>query len=168
MSGAATAAGSGLNDLPLLSELPVEHLVDLSVDLEPPQLIATAVGLRYTLIVKSGRFEGPKLKGEILPGGGDWILFGTDGIGRLDVRATMRTDDGGLIHLTSGGASRVPPDAQERLEAGEKIPFADSYIRSTPKFETGDERYTWINETVTVGYNEFSPGHIDYRIHKVL
>jgi hypothetical protein len=168
MSTATSAAGSDLNALPLVSELPVEHLVDLSVELEPPQLIATPVGLRYTLIVKSGRFEGPKLRGEVLPGGGDWILFGTDGIGRLDVRATMRTDDGALIHLTAGGASRVPADAQERLEAGERIPFADSYIRSTPKFEAGDERYAWINEAVTVGYNEFSPGHIDYRIYKVL
>ena len=168
MSGAAATAGSELNELPLVSELPVEHLVDLSVELEPAQLVATPLGLRYTLIVTEGRFEGPKLSGEILPGGGDWILFGDDGIGRLDVRATMRTDDGALMHLTSGGVSRVPADAQERLEAGEKLPFAESYIRSTPKFETSDERYSWINEAVAVGYNEFSPGHIDYRIYKVL
>jgi len=160
--------GVGLNDLPLVTELPVEHLVDLSVDLEPAQLIPTPFGLRYTLVVKGGRFGGPRLSGKLLPGGGDWILFGNDGVGRLDVRATMRTDDGALIHMTSGGASRVPPDAQERLEAGETIPFADSYIRSTPRFEAGDERYSWINEAVTVGYNEFSPGHIDYRIHRVL
>jgi hypothetical protein len=168
MSGAATAAGSELNDLPLVTELPVEHLVDLSVDLKPAQLVPTPVGLRYTLIVERGRFEGPKLKGELLPGGGDWILFGDDGLGRLDVRATMQTDDGALIHLTSGGVSRVPEDAQQRLEAGERIPFDESYIRSTPKFETSDERYSWINEAVTVGYNEFAPGHIDYRIYKVL
>ena len=168
MSGAATAAGSDLNELPLVSELPVEHLVDFSIELASAEVIPTPVGLRYTLIVISGRFEGPKLKGEFLPGGGDWILFGTDGIGRLDVRATMRTEDGALIHLTCGGACRIPADAQERLDAGEGIPFAESYIRSTQKFETGDERYTWLNEAITVGYNEFSPGHIDYRIYKVL
>ena len=168
MSGAAIAGGSELNDLPLLTELPVEHLVDLSIDLESPQLVPTPLGLRYTLILKQGRFEGPKLRGEVLPGGGDWITFGTDGIGRLDARATLRTDDGALIHLDVHGVSRVPEDAQSRLEAGEKIPFAESYIRATPKFETSDDRYTWINEAVSVGYNEFSPGHIDYRIYKVL
>jgi hypothetical protein len=157
-----------LNDLPLVSELPVEHLVDLSVDLSEPQLIATPVGLRYTLIIERGRFEGPRLRGEVLPGGGDWITIGTDGLGRLDVRATLRTDDGALIHLEVGGMSRVPADAQQRLEAGERIPFADGYIRSTLDFETGDERYAWLNEVVAVGYNEFSPGHIDYRTYKVL
>jgi Protein of unknown function (DUF3237) len=164
----STAAGTELNDLPLVSELPVEHLVDFSVDLEPAQMVATPLGLRYTLIVRRGRFEGPRLKGEILPGGGDWITFGSDGIGRLDVRATMKTEDGALIHLESGGVSRVPDDAQQRLEAGERIPFEESYIRSTPTFETSDERYSWLNEAVAVGYNEFAPGHIDYRIYKVL
>ena len=52
MNPQATAAGSDLNDLPLVTELPVEHLVDLSVDLEPAQLIPTPFGLRYTLVVK--------------------------------------------------------------------------------------------------------------------
>jgi Protein of unknown function (DUF3237) len=159
MSTATAPKGTDLNELPLVGELPVEHLLDISVELEPARLIPTPVGTRYILLAKAGRFEGPGLKGELVPGSGDWLNFGTDGIGRLNVHAILRTDDGALIQMEALGVCRVPTDAQE---------FADSYIRDTPKFETGDERYAWLNEVCAVGYNSFSPNHVDYRIYKIL
>jgi hypothetical protein len=157
-----------LLERPKLSELPVEHLCDLSVDLEPAQPIATAVGARMTFIAKGARIEGPRIRGEVLPGGGDWLLVGEDRIGRVDVRATIRTDDGALIHYTAGGLIKLPDDALERLAAGERIPFEESYVRTTPRFETSDERYAWLSELVVVAYNELSPDHVDYRMYTVL
>ena len=59
--------------------------------------------------MKEGRCEGPKIAGDILPGGGDWILLGTDQVARLDVRATLRTDDGAHVHLTNTGRERMSP-----------------------------------------------------------
>src|SRR5206468_5112617 len=85
-------------DREVLTQLPVEHLFDMRVDLEPAQLIGTPVGNRMTFISKGGRIDGPKLNGEVLPGGGDWLLAGDDLVGRADIRATIRTDDGALIH----------------------------------------------------------------------
>jgi hypothetical protein len=164
----STATETTLHEGPKLSELPVEHLFDMAVDLEPAQLIPTKLGARMTFIAKGGTIEGPKVRGEILPGGGDWLVVGEDQIGRVDVRATLRTDDDALIHYTAGGVIKIPPDGLERLAAGERIPFAESYVRTTPKFETGDERYSWLNELVCVGHNELSQDHIDYRIYRVL
>ena len=166
MSGVATEPD--LFEHPLLSELPVEHLLDMAVDLEPAQPIATMVGARMTFIVKGGSVTGPRIKGEVLPGGGDWLLVGSDGIGRVDVRATIRTDDGVLIHYETRGVITIPSDGLERLAAGERLPFADTYVRTTPKFETADERYAWLNGIVVLGYNELSPDHIDYRMYRVL
>lgn len=163
-----TTPAIALHERPLLTELPVEHLCDFSVDLEPAQLIATPVGTRMTFIARGGRVEGARLRGEILPGGGDWLVVGTDQIGRVDVRATVRTHDGALIHYESRGVIKIPADGLERLNRGERIPFEDSYVRTTPRFETADERYAWLNELVVVGYNELSPNHIDYRMYKVL
>jgi hypothetical protein len=148
--------------------MPVEHLCDFEVDLEPAQLIATPVGNRMTFIAKGGKVSGPKLNGEVLPGGGDWLLVGQDLVGRVDVRATVRTDDGALIHYTAGGVIKIPPDGLQRLVDGERIPFEQSYVRTTPKFETSDERYAWLNEIVVAGYNELSKDHIDYRMYRVL
>jgi hypothetical protein len=156
------------DQLPLVSELPVQHLFDMHVDLEPAQPITTPVGARMTFITTGGVIDGPKLKGEILPGGGDWLLVGSDGVGRVDVRATIRTDDGALVHYEARGVIKIPGDGLARLAAGEVLPFAETYVRTTPKFEAADERYAWLSEIVAVGYNILSPNHIDYRIFKVL
>ncbi len=166
MSGIATERE--LLEHPLLTELPVEHLLDMAVDLEPAQPIATPVGARMTFITTGGTLTGPRIKGEVLPGGGDWLLVGSDRIGRVDVRATIHTDDGALIHYETRGVISLPPDGPERLAAGERLPFAETYVRTTPKLETADERYSWLNRLVLVGLNELSSDHIDYRIYKVL
>jgi Protein of unknown function (DUF3237) len=173
MSETATTNGGAaladpLLDRPVLSDLPVEHLLDLSVDLEPVRMIPTPVGARMVYIARGGRFDGPRLKGELLPGGGDWLHVGDDLIGRVDVRAMLQTDDGALIHYTAGGVIRVPPDGLTRLQAGERLSFEETYVRTTPKFETADERYSWLNELVVVGHNELSKDHIDYRMYRVL
>lgn len=156
------------DQLPLVDALPVAHLFDMHVDLEPAQPIPTPFGARMTFIVKRGVIDGPKLQGEILPGGGDWLLIGSDGVGRVDVRVTLRTHDGALIHYESRGMIKVPADGLARLGAGEVLPFDETYVRTTPKFETSDERYAWLSEIVALGYNILSPDHIDYRIYEVL
>ncbi len=157
-----------VDQLPLVTALPVVHLFDMHVNLQPAQPIPTPIGTRMTFITTGGVIEGPELRGELLPGGGDWLIAGTDGAGRVDVRATLRTHDGALIHYESRGIIKIPADGVQRLAAGEVLPFDETYIRTTPKFETSDERYAWLSEVVAVGYNILSPNHIDYRIYHVL
>ena len=157
-----------VDQLPLVTALPVEHLFDMHVNLQPGQPIPTPVGMRFTFITTGGVIEGPRLRGELLPGGGDWLLVGADGTGRVDVRATLRTHDGVLIHYESRGVIKLPADGVQRLAAGQVLPFEETYIRTTPKFETSDERYAWLAEVVAVGYNILSPNHLDYRIYRVL
>jgi hypothetical protein len=164
----ASTTAPYLHDAALVGEVPVEHLADFSIDLHPAQPIATKTGLRMTFILRAGTVEGPRLRGEFIPGGGDWLLVGEDRIGRVDVRATIRTHDGALIHYTARGVIKIPDDGLERLSAGARIPMAESYVRTTPQFETGDPRYDWLNEAVAIGYNELSADHIDYRIYRVL
>ena len=139
----------------------------MHVDLQPAQPIATPVGARLTFVTTGGTVDGPRLKGELLPGGGDWLRVGSDGVGRVDVRATIRTHDGVLIHYEARGVIKVPADGLDRLGAGDVLPFTETYVRTTPTFETADERYAWLNEIVAVGYNVLSPNHIDYRVYRV-
>ncbi len=155
-------------DRPVLGAMPVEHLCDLSIELEPGQMIKTHLGTRLTFVVKRGQFEGPRLRGEMLAGGGDWVSVGADGISRMDVRATLRTHDGVLIHYDSQGVLRFPPDGRKRLAQGERLSFDETYVRPTPRFETSDERYSWLAGVVTVGHGEYGPGRIDHRLYCVL
>lgn len=166
---------SGAHDLPTplleqpaASSLAVEHLFDMAVDLEVPHVFETPVGTRLTYITKSGTIRGPQIHGDLLPGGGDWVVLGSDGVSRLDIRGTIRTDDDALIHYSAFGVVRLPDDGRDRIARGERIPFEEGYIRTTPRFETSDERYMWLNGQVFLGVNEFSAGHIDFRHYRVL
>ena len=157
-----------LTDSAPLRALPVEHIADLAVDLDPLHLIETPVGTRAVYIAKGGRIDGPELHGTLLPGGGDWLRLGSDLIGRVDVRTTIRTDDGVLIEYTASGLVQLPADGLARLAAGERVPWQQAYVRTTPRFETSDERYAWLSRRVMVAYNELSRDHVDYRIYGVL
>lgn len=159
---------AAVDQLPLVDALPAQHLFDMHVDLQPAQPIPTPTGVRMTFIAAGGTIDGPRLRGEVLPGGGDWLLVGDDGSGRVDVRVTLRTHDGVLIHFESAGIIKVPADGLDRLARGEVLAFADTYVRTTPRLATADGRYAWLSEIVTVGYNILSPNHVDYRVYGVL
>lgn len=145
----------------------VAHLTDLSIDFEPVQLLTTPLGTRVTFVVRHGVVDGPMLRGEVLPGGGDWVLVGSDGVARLDVRATIRTDDGQLVQLTNTGRARLDDDARARFYDGQLVGWDEMYARSAPLFETGSEAHAWLNGAVTVAVNQFSLDHVDYRIYLV-
>ena len=40
-----------------------------------------------------GNFDGPKLRGIVLPGGAGWILLRRDGVLDIEVRIVLQTDD---------------------------------------------------------------------------
>lgn len=164
----ATSAALPLLQRPVIEGLPVQHLCDMWVQLETPTAISTPRGTFIPYVGKGGRLDGPRLRGEFLPGSVDWVLVGTDGISRLDIRGAIRTDDGALIYFESKGVLKLPPDGRRRLSNGERLPFDETYLRTTPKLETSDERYLWLNELVLVGYNEFSARQVDFRIYSIL
>src|SRR5205814_10013502 len=101
-------------------------------------------GTRVTAPITSGHFEGPRLRGKVLPGGGDWTLLRGDGVLELDLRITLETDDGALIHMTSFGLRDGPPQVTAALARGESVDPSDYYFRSTPRFETGHARYAFL------------------------
>ena len=94
-------------------------------------------GTRVTAPIASGHFEGPRLRGKVLPGGGDWTLLRGDGVLELDLRLTLETDDGALIHMTSFGLRHGPPEVIAALARGESVDPSTYYFRTTPRFETG-------------------------------
>ena len=127
----------------------------------------TPYGRRITYITGEGRFEGPRLKGRILPGGGDWLLRGADGLARLDVRKTFETSDSALIHVSYTGLYRFSQAVTERLEAGAACDFGDTLFLTQVQFETGDTRYAWLNETLAVGEGRETTEGVEYRVSKI-
>lgn len=117
-------------------------LMRLQVEIAGPQKIgAVPHGTRVTAPVASGHFDGPRLRGKVLPGGGDWTVKRPDGVVELDLRITLRTDDGALVHMTFEGI---------RDDAAPGAP----YFRTLPRFETAAPKYGYLNRVLAVGSGE--------------
>jgi len=124
-------------------------------------------GIRFAVAILGGSFSGPKLNGTyrtpldqtrhsspadneagtLLPVGGDWPLLdannAVNGTVTLDVRQTFATDDGAFIQVFQTGASQ--PDGL-------------THVRLS--YETGSEKYYWLNAVVAVGILRFADGLI--------
>ncbi len=149
--------------MPVLKELctlnaTVSELVDVG---------ATPAGHRQIADVTGGRVSGARISGRILPSGGDWLLVGADGIGRLDVRATVETDDGAKIYVQYRGVMILNDAVIGALSKGEETQFGDTHFMTTPHFETGHPDYAWLNGVVAVGQGRLLPGAVEYRIFEV-
>src|SRR5207237_10474968 len=118
---------------------------------------AVPYGVRSFVPVAGGDFEGPRLRGRVLPGGGDWLLLRSDGVLELDLRITLETDDHALIYMTCQGLRHGPSDAFAALSRGEVVDSASYYFRTLPRFETSTERYAFLNRIITVGIGEARP-----------
>jgi hypothetical protein len=108
-------------------------------------------GTRTIVQIVGGRFEGPRMKATVQGPAGDWITNRPDGTYRLDVRLTLRTDDGALILLTYNGIGHATP--------------AGASLRTAPLFETGDPRYTWLTGLQAVAVGERVGTAVTYDIY---
>ena len=154
-----------------MSGLKTEFLCDLSADLDLDGVInvgATPQGVRQIIYIKGGTFKGPKMKGAVLPGGGDWLTTRPDGTVVLDVRAVGRTDDGHIIYTYYRGINVMSPEVRERVFRGEAVDPSEYYFRITPVFETASEKYGWLNQIVAVGVGRISPTGVAYKIYAIL
>ena len=145
----------------------LELLYEVSMDVEAHDVGPTPGGHRRIVVVKGGRFEGPRLRGDVLPGGGDWVLERSDGSRQLDVRITLRTDDGQLIYAAYGGIFHGAPDVMRRILAGEPVEPSDYYFRVSPRFETASERYGWLNRIVAIGVGRRTRTQVAYTVYAV-
>jgi len=142
----------------------LEHLYDMHADLETQTIGQTPSGMRQIFIVKGGTINGPSGKGEILPGGGDWAIGRSDGALQLDVRATVKMDDGALIYVTYAGILAADPPVFARILSGDDVPLNEYYFYTNPMFQTADKRYAWMNKVIAVGRGRALAAAVEYRV----
>ena len=129
-----------------------EFLLRIVGDLSDPQDVGeTPLGTRRIFAFTGGTFAGPRLSGAVLPGGGDWVLVRRDGVAELDIRITLRINDGALVHASATGILDLAPDLRARILAGEDVDPARYYFRTAFAFETAAEPYRWLNRLLAVG-----------------
>lgn len=150
------------------AEVRTELLYEIAMDADVLDLGATPAGNRRIVVVSGGAFEGPRMKGTVLAGGGDWVVERRDGTRVLDVRITLRTDDGHLIYAHYPGLFHAGPGVMERMLRGEPVDPAEYYFRVAPFFETASEKYGWLNRTMAIGLGRRTPRQVAYTVYAVL
>jgi len=145
-------------------------LMSLAVRVAPAQTVGPVPhGTRRVVPLTGGEFEGPRLRGTVLPdGSADWILLRADGVLELDLRATLRTHDGALISMRSFGLRHGPPDVIAALGRGDAVDPATYYFRTTPQFVTAAPAYAFLNRLVAVASGDRRAEGPVYAIHEVL
>jgi hypothetical protein len=129
-------------------------------------------GDRVIFMVKEGTFEGPHLRGHLVPdSGADWIRIRPDGTGMLDVRFCLETHDNALLYLHWQGRYWAAPEDAEYAFDVEKPDDQKGawryYFRTAPLFETSDPRFTWLSNIVAVSKSRTGDGAPINRVNTV-
>jgi hypothetical protein len=133
---AATLAAAQQPELgtpPALASQPrVEFVFEERVTLAPAVVLGeTAVGHRQYIPITGGTIAGPKLQGEVIPGGWDFQLRYPSGCGTLTADYFLRAKDGAVIHILNEGFSCFGTPGAER-----------NFTR--PRFEAPKGPHDWL------------------------
>ena len=134
----------------------LEYAFEIKCQCDAPYSVGqTAHGERIVIPITGGTFEGPDIKGTVLPGGADYQLVDrSKGRTELEAIYCIRTDDGVTIHVRNVGVL---------VNSSGK-----TYFRTVPKFEApSDSRYDWLNNAIFICTPEGKDGYISLKMWKV-
>ena len=120
-------------------------LCTVDLTLKPPAMIGDGPsGKRMIVDIEAMTLSGDRLRAELEGhAAADWLTIAAN-VARIDVRATLRTDDGALLYLHYQGRSDVTGG------------MGSAPIIVAPVFETSDERYLWLNAVQAIGKGDLA------------
>ena len=125
-------------------------------------------GNRLIIEVQGGEFQSEKPNGKIRDAAcADWLTI-SEGYGHLDVRATFETDDGAIIYVQYFGQLEFTPGVQAALAGEGETDYGDQYFFTQPRMQTGDSRYSWVNNIFCVAQGRLRKGRVEYDVFKVV
>ena len=151
-----------------MPEIKTEFLFKMALEVQVSNLGDTPYGSRRIARFGTGSFEGPKLKGTVLPGGAGWMLMRHDDVLEIDVRLTLETDDKQQIFMTWKGFRHGPKGVIDRLDRGEIVDPETYYFRTTPYFETSSEKYSWMNRICSIATGSRKASGRTFEVFQVL
>jgi hypothetical protein len=149
-----------------------EFAFSVRIKLKPPAMYLrpSLMGSeRAAIYLEDGDFEGPTIRGRVLPGsGGDWPLVRPDGVIDFDARYMLEVDDGTLIYMQNRGYRWGSPEVMERMRRQEPVDPSEYYMRVSPKFDVPQGKHDWLARYMFIGVAEKTPGGNCIAYYKVL
>jgi hypothetical protein len=155
--------------------LATAHLFDVDFELGEIDFVGqTPIGQRVVGNLGGGRFAGERLRGRVLPSGGDWGLFHPDGTLAVDGRCIFQAEhEGGPTNIYGIYKGRwcIAPEVMAGLNTKEEIEAHDpsSYsLRIHWLFEApAAGPFAWMNRVIAVGVGRRIEGGIAYRLFEI-
>ena len=138
-----------------MPDIELVPLCTIEASLSPQPIVVGhgPAGMRVIFEVGEGEIKGDRLNGRVRgTGGADWVLLHGD-TGTIDVRMTLDTHDGAVIFVQYHGKVSIATDPIR--------------MRVAPRFETGDERYAWLNSVQAIGVGESDGTNVRYEWFEV-
>jgi hypothetical protein len=145
----------------------LEYLMSYKALLEPPMPVDNS--LVIVNVKPGGWVRGPKINGKFVAPGADWLRIMPSGVLRLDVRATIVTDDNQVIYLNYAGVAVHSTESAAKAGRGEVVTWKDvQYFITAPTFQTSSEKYAWLNGVQAINKGvEFKLGEDGYVVYDV-
>lgn len=149
--------------------LQLEHVFDLTVELNPPHEVGTGgKGARRIIPIVGGNAKGAQISGRILDVGADWQTVSADGVADLDARYAIQTEDGAVIEVRSQGIRHAPAGVAARMAAGEAVPPSEYYMRTAIRLSTGHPAYEWVNRAIFVASGGKVGSTVSLTVYQIL
>ena len=147
----------------------LDFAFEIRAEVGAPVVIgATPRGERRVIPILGGEFEGPTLRGRVLPGGADWQFLRPDGVTELHALYLLETSSGAIVQVVNRGLRHGPAEVMEQLRAGREVDPSLYYFRAAPEFETAASELDWMNRSLFVATGERHATRVVVRIWKLL
>ncbi|MEE4192791.1 MAG: DUF3237 domain-containing protein [Halieaceae bacterium] len=138
-----------------MAKLELKPLATMTAQLgEQIDLGAGPRGHRVVIDVPAVKLEAEDFSAELATNdAADWATLSEEGtLAALDVRVTLKTDDGALIYVEYGG----------------RMDMTTGFLTTAPTFQTSAERYLWLNRVQAVAAGEINPdtGELVYTMYE--
>jgi len=125
-------------------------------------------GVRRIIPITGGEVKGRDVNGKVCAFGADFQIIRPNELIELEAKYALQTDDGAVIYVENKGIRFGPVELLQRLKRGEPVDPELIYFRTVPKFETGDEKYRWLMESLFVGSAARHADRVVIDVHQVL
>ena len=159
---------NSLNLGPAAQAPTLEYVFTVEALLLPPlELGYVDGGQKRFIAITGGRVSGPRLNGEILPGGGDWQVVEASGVTWVEARYFLRADDGTVIEVTNPGKRVASPEVTTQLARGEEVDPSDYYFRTTPRFAVQSGPHEWLRSSIFIARGIRKPKQVLIDFYRV-
>lgn len=146
----------------------LELVFSIQAQIAPPLTMGrNATGVRLHIPITGGIVQGPRLTGQVVPGGSDWPIMTPEGHSVIEAHYTIQADDGTPIYVVNRGLRVSSEEVRQRLISGQDVAPDEYYMRAAPVFDAPDGPHGWLRESLFISSIKPGKGMVDIDVYRI-